>query len=112
MTTLREARAKHNITQQELAEATGLSHVTISNIETLKAEPRPATRRRIEVVLGNVDWGVMDAPLSKLEKKQQEVIHNFVNKKLGPRFAELLFDAQSPRQIRGILKVFADKIKK
>jgi len=50
---LREQRAKHNLTQAELAEKAGISQLTISFIETGKTQsPQKATISAIEKALG------------------------------------------------------------
>jgi transcriptional regulator with XRE-family HTH domain len=49
---LRTARLAVPLTQKELAEATGLHPVTISDLERLEADARPDTIRRLAKALG------------------------------------------------------------
>lgn len=55
--TLAEIRSRKKITQQQLAEITGLSQVAISRIQRGIARPRLQTRKLLEFALGTqVDW--------------------------------------------------------
>lgn len=59
---LREARERQFVTQQELAERTGLTEATISRIENGLNQPRISTVRRLADALGVqpeelVQWG-------------------------------------------------------
>ena len=54
--TLRVARADKNLTQQALGSASGVSYVTISNIENGVVRPHRSTQKKIEEVVGVVDW--------------------------------------------------------
>ncbi len=51
-----QKRAEKKITQSELSEKTGLTQTTISFIENGVVRPQPNTKRRIEEVLGEIDW--------------------------------------------------------
>lgn len=51
MSRLREARERRLLTQEELAERTGLTQTTISRLETGKARPRLRTVRRLAEAL-------------------------------------------------------------
>lgn len=54
--TLKVARADRDLSQAELAEAADVSTATLSHIERGKVRPYESTRRKIEQVLGAVDW--------------------------------------------------------
>lgn len=54
--TLKVARADRNLSQNRLAEDTGLSQVTLSNIENGLVRPYRSTREKVERVLGKIDW--------------------------------------------------------
>jgi len=45
-------RAKHRLTQKEMAERCGLSVMTISSVENGIQEPTRLTRAKIELVIG------------------------------------------------------------
>lgn len=48
-------RAKHNMTQAELAKLIGVSLQTINSIENGKQTPRKLTRIKIEMTIGEED---------------------------------------------------------
>lgn len=50
------ARAFQNLSQKDLAEKAGVTAPTISYIEAGKVMPLAGTKRKIEQVLGKVDW--------------------------------------------------------
>ena len=52
----KQARELSGFSQNELARKVEMTPVTIHLIETGKVLPRHSTRRRIEGVLGKVDW--------------------------------------------------------
>lgn len=55
--TLKVARAKRNVTLERLEAITGLSKVTINEIELGKRPPFESTKRKIERALGcRIDW--------------------------------------------------------
>jgi DNA-binding XRE family transcriptional regulator len=54
--TLKDARTQANINQYGLAQLTGLTQTTISLIETGRVQPSAPTRRKIQAVLGSIDW--------------------------------------------------------
>jgi len=54
--TMKIARVKRNITLKKLRELTGCSVVTLNQIENGVREPFQSTTRKIEQVLGPVDW--------------------------------------------------------
>lgn len=56
METLKIARIKNGWTQQDLANVCNATMVTISNLETGKHSPQEQTKRKIEIVLGPIDW--------------------------------------------------------
>ncbi len=56
MNSLRKARQLAGYTQKELAELSGVKQPIISNIENGKVVSNPETKRKIEQVLGYVDW--------------------------------------------------------
>lgn len=49
---LRELRAEHVLSQQDLAERAQVSKTTIVQIETGRSRPYPSTVRKIAVALG------------------------------------------------------------
>jgi len=53
---LKEARRSKNMSQVELAKKIGVTVLMISLYENNRSIPRPATRKKIEQVLGLVDW--------------------------------------------------------
>ncbi len=52
MERLKKVRLKENMTQQELAAATGLTQGTLSRLENGRRRPRPKTLRRLAEALG------------------------------------------------------------
>lgn len=54
--TLKEARKKHNLSQKDLAELTGISQANISIIESGRTLPGLNTRKKIESAIGKVDF--------------------------------------------------------
>ncbi|PWN05643.1 helix-turn-helix domain-containing protein [Rhodohalobacter mucosus] len=56
MDTLRVARIKNGWSQEDLARVCGVTNMTISNIERGKTIPQEITRKRIESILGPIDW--------------------------------------------------------
>ena len=54
--TLRVARAEKNLTQQQLAFIVDVSQVTLSHIENGVVRPYQSTKKKIEDVLGKIDW--------------------------------------------------------
>ena len=54
--TLKIARAKKGLTQQDLAEQANISSMTISNIENGLHYPTERTQQAIEQITGPVDW--------------------------------------------------------
>ncbi len=56
MNALKQTRLKANLSQKELAEATGIKQPMISNLERGKRVATPSTKQRIEAVLGYIDW--------------------------------------------------------
>ena len=52
------ARKKHDppLSLRDLAEAVEMSHVGLSHIETKRCDPHDKTRRKLEKVLGPIDW--------------------------------------------------------
>lgn len=53
---LKTARLQRNLSQEELARAINVTVVMVSRYENHHSLPQPATRRRIEKILGLVDW--------------------------------------------------------
>lgn len=56
MKTLKKARIENQWTEENLAEVCGLTTVTISNLERGVTRPQKSTRKKIESILGNIDW--------------------------------------------------------
>lgn len=56
MDDLRTARRRQSYSQELLGDVIGLSQVSIANFESGRIVPRPEHRRRIEQVLGPIDW--------------------------------------------------------
>jgi predicted transcriptional regulator len=56
MRSLRQIRKEMRLTQEELSKLTGVHRVLISRAELGEVHPRPSTRKRLESVLGHVDW--------------------------------------------------------
>ena len=58
--TLRQARYARALTQRELGELAGLTHVQVARIELGQVSPRPATRRALAQALDldveRIDW--------------------------------------------------------
>ena len=54
--TLKVVRVQKNLTQKELGSISKISQVTLSNIETGLVRPHKSTKKRIEQVVGIVDW--------------------------------------------------------
>jgi len=52
MVTLRDARRRHQLSQQRLADRAGVARVTVSQIELGKSAPRPHIARRLSAALG------------------------------------------------------------
>ena len=52
MVTLRDARRRHQLSQQGLADRAGVARVTVSQIELGKSAPRPHIARRLSAALG------------------------------------------------------------
>jgi transcriptional regulator with XRE-family HTH domain len=49
---LRELRRERALSQQDLADKSGVSKTTIVNLESGKMEPRPSTARKLAAALG------------------------------------------------------------
>lgn len=54
--TLKKARTENHWTQKHLAEACGITTVTISNLERGVTRPQKRTRKKLESILGPIDW--------------------------------------------------------
>lgn len=52
LTRLRSLRERKALTQRELAEKAGITHVQISRLENESAEPHPSTVRKLAAALG------------------------------------------------------------
>lgn len=55
MKTLKEIRASKNVTQAVIADRF-MTEATLANIESGKHWPKPSTRRKIELMVGSIDW--------------------------------------------------------
>lgn len=64
---LKAARAKKGITQSELSRLTDISTVSLSRYEQGHSVPSPITRKRIESVIGPVEWTCDQLPLTQAE---------------------------------------------
>ena len=53
---LRQTRKANNLTQQALADLTGLTQATINNLEIGRHKAWQITREKIQAVLGKVDF--------------------------------------------------------
>lgn len=71
---LKEARAQKNMSQVELARAVGVTPVMVSRYENRHSLPQPSTRRRIEKILGPVDWPqqIRHLPALRLGERRQQ----------------------------------------
>jgi predicted transcriptional regulator len=56
MNSLKQTRKAKGLTQRDLSERTGIVQSHISEIETGTFKANLSTRRKIEAVLGKVDW--------------------------------------------------------
>jgi len=56
MSTLKQARQLHGLTQVGLAEEAGVSQPIISYLEVGRRLPKPKTKKAIENILGKIDW--------------------------------------------------------
>lgn len=56
MKTLKEARIEKQWSQGDLSEICGLTSVTISNLERGVTRPQKRTRKKLESILGPIDW--------------------------------------------------------
>ncbi|MFN8664879.1 MAG: helix-turn-helix transcriptional regulator [Thermomicrobiales bacterium] len=72
---LKHARRQHQMTQMQLAKATGVGLRTIRRIEQTDFEPRLTTARRLAAALGvRVEWlvfGIEPAADEPLERQSQ-----------------------------------------
>lgn len=82
---LRQSRRLKKMSQERLAELSGLTQIAISNIETGKASPNASTRRALEKALGgiHIDW---------LSGKGVRRFHNQPWEALEGRLRKLLYD--------------------
>jgi transcriptional regulator with XRE-family HTH domain len=67
---LRTLRERKPMTQEELAEAAGINRVTLANIESGRADPRPTTIRKLAAALG-VEPAVLMGPEPESESDGQ-----------------------------------------
>ncbi|EIM65475.1 helix-turn-helix transcriptional regulator [Desulfobacter postgatei] len=51
---LKQARQQARLSQQQVAQAAGVSAMTISNLERGRHRPQPATARRLERLFGQI----------------------------------------------------------
>ena len=58
---LRELRDKASLSQEELAERSGVSRTTITDLELGKRKPHPKTRRKLAEALGVEPAELMDS---------------------------------------------------
>ncbi len=56
MKTLKEARIEKHWSQEDLSEVCGITTVTISNLERGVTRPQKRTRKKLESILGPIDW--------------------------------------------------------
>lgn len=55
MDTLKEARIARNLTQAKIASGL-MTEATFGNVEAGKIWPKRSTRRKIELMIGQIDW--------------------------------------------------------
>ena len=53
---LGDARKALKLTQQQLADISGLSQYAVTQIETGESCPNKMTRKKLESILGPIDW--------------------------------------------------------
>lgn len=60
MEKLNIARIRENWTQAQLANVCGVTTVTISNLERGVTRPQKSTKKKIESILGPIDWATTE----------------------------------------------------
>ncbi|MTI30204.1 helix-turn-helix domain-containing protein [Xanthovirga aplysinae] len=66
-------RKRKSLSQEELADAAGVSRASIHNYEALKTEPRPEILRKIVKILGTTLDGFYDLDEESLEKEAADL---------------------------------------
>ena len=102
---LKEARIRANLTQEELCALVDMTPASISRIENGLAMPHPATRKKIEEVLGPVDWLNEGRPLSTRETQNMFLAINTAAKRMGHEEAVKLFSSKSPGEQRKLTRM-------
>lgn len=121
MSTLEKFRKRLNLTQEELAEKSGVGRSTIAKIEEGKAIPRPETLRRLCQVLGvnesrlraftrSVDRKANDAPLPRSETDDQagRIEQGGIAQRLPDGTYRIFLDEYMPEQVQ--LAVFGASV--
>lgn len=110
MKSLKETRLENGLSQQGLAQRTGLSQGTISNLEREVTAPTRNQRIVLEQALGALSWPE-NRDFSQLEKK--EIVEAFavcVNR-LGPRKTlDLMAATRTNDELRGMASLFAPQV--
>lgn len=110
MKTLRVARQESGLTQQELAQRSGLSQGTISNLEREVISPTTNQRTVLEQALGPLDWPV-NREFSPFEKEQIVSAFAVCVNRLGIRNAlDLLAASRTNDELRGLAALFAPQV--
>ena len=95
MQTLIEARQKANLSQAAIAAIAVTTPATLSMIENGKVLPRKTVRRRVESVLGEIDWlGTRLAGISYGEENTEvieAIVYYLQNSSGGNRREKLQF---------------------
>lgn len=91
---LRWLRERHGLTQQELAEKSGINRVTISKIESGHVEPRAKTLTRLLEAIGvelSTFWEGTREPVYQYETSSEERYYEPVqDQEIPPALAEML----------------------
>ena len=104
MVDFKAARLRKNLSQTELAEMIGRTPVQVSNYETGKSVPVPQVRRKIQQVLGQVDWPDQGRPLSDSEQSGMFAAIQVCSQRIGYQDTISLFADKGPDEIRKLTK--------
>jgi transcriptional regulator with XRE-family HTH domain len=73
---LKELRKKHNMTQEQVAQATGVSRSTLIKLQARQFRPSLETIDRLKAVFGEeidqIDWTPIREPKKRGRKKEED----------------------------------------
>ncbi len=101
---LKTARLKKCLSQQELSQMIGRTVVQVSHYETGKSLPVPAIRRKIQDILGPIDWPDTGQPLTDNEQQKMFSAIQVCSERIGYEDTMSLFAGKGPDEIRKLTK--------